>query len=282
MTVADWTSVIDQAAALGAHTVQFIGGEPTLHPGLADLVVQALEAGLRVEVYSNLVHVPTRLWPILARPGASVATSFYTDDRDQHAQITGRDTLRQTMTHILTALSWGIPVRVGMVDGIIPGQRTEEGRAALEGLGVPPEQIRVDRMRLLGRPALASGQGDMGELCGQCGRGTAAVLPDGTVAPCIMSRWLNSGNVRDGLGAALEAIGPHTAAIAAAVASSGRSPEVCDPRCGPSCSPACSPQGRGNPCTPRGGCNPNYGCNPDRRLCDPDRSCRPNKCRPTG
>jgi MoaA/NifB/PqqE/SkfB family radical SAM enzyme len=33
MTEWDWCRVIDQAAALGVRMVQFIGGEPTLHPG---------------------------------------------------------------------------------------------------------------------------------------------------------------------------------------------------------------------------------------------------------
>ncbi len=32
MTADDWRSVISQAAGLGVSMVQFIGGEPTLHP----------------------------------------------------------------------------------------------------------------------------------------------------------------------------------------------------------------------------------------------------------
>lgn len=34
MTADDWKSVIDQAVAAGVSMVQFIGGEPTLHPEL--------------------------------------------------------------------------------------------------------------------------------------------------------------------------------------------------------------------------------------------------------
>jgi len=41
MTMADWARVIDQVTALGATMVQFIGGEPTLHRGLPDLVRRA-------------------------------------------------------------------------------------------------------------------------------------------------------------------------------------------------------------------------------------------------
>jgi MoaA/NifB/PqqE/SkfB family radical SAM enzyme len=33
MGTANWLRVIDQTVGLGVKTVQFIGGEPTLHPG---------------------------------------------------------------------------------------------------------------------------------------------------------------------------------------------------------------------------------------------------------
>ena len=42
MTGGDWRRVIDQAAALGVRLVQFIGGEPTMHPELPRLVDHAL------------------------------------------------------------------------------------------------------------------------------------------------------------------------------------------------------------------------------------------------
>ncbi|MFF7098474.1 radical SAM protein [Streptomyces rubradiris] len=53
MTDDDWRRVIDEAVALGTDTVQFIGGEPTLHPSFTGLVHYALAHGLRVRVYSG-------------------------------------------------------------------------------------------------------------------------------------------------------------------------------------------------------------------------------------
>ncbi|MGH3415940.1 MAG: SPASM domain-containing protein [Actinocrinis sp.] len=32
-------------------------------------------------------------------------------------------------------------------------------------------------------------------MCGRCGKGVAAVGPDGEVWPCVFSRWLTVGNV---------------------------------------------------------------------------------------
>ncbi|MGI5187306.1 radical SAM protein [Promicromonospora sp. CA-289599] len=84
MTTADWRRVIDQCAALGVGMVQFIGGEPTLHPDLPTLVEHALESGLEVEVFSNLVHVSTRMWDTFTRPGGA-AGMFLVQRRPQTA-----------------------------------------------------------------------------------------------------------------------------------------------------------------------------------------------------
>ena len=93
MTAADWRRLIREAAALGVKTVQFFGGEPTLYPHLAELVGLALDLGLTVEVYTNLVHLDAAAQGGVLRPGLSLATSLYTDDEGEHERITGRPTL---------------------------------------------------------------------------------------------------------------------------------------------------------------------------------------------
>src|SRR5580658_1101241 len=74
MTEADWRSVIAQAVGVGVSMVQFIGGEPTLHPRFAELLAAAIDARLAVEVYSNLTHVKDSWWDLFACPGVSLAT----------------------------------------------------------------------------------------------------------------------------------------------------------------------------------------------------------------
>jgi MoaA/NifB/PqqE/SkfB family radical SAM enzyme len=78
MTMPDWFNVIDQAAAARVRMVQMVGGEPMLFPGLAELVRYALGRGLLVEVFSNLVHVPEKVWKVLELPGASLGTAART------------------------------------------------------------------------------------------------------------------------------------------------------------------------------------------------------------
>ncbi|MFE0147776.1 radical SAM/SPASM domain-containing protein [Nonomuraea sp. NPDC059007] len=251
MTIHEWNAVISHAAQLGARIVQFIGGEPTLHPGLPTLIGHALREGLEAEVYTNLVHVTPATWEVFAQPGVRLATSYYTDDPDQHQQITGRMTLHRTRTNIAQALTRGIPIRVGIID-IHDGQHVDQARAQLVQRGVT--KIGVDRMRLLGRPAQQAC--DASELCGRCGDGIAAILPDGTVTPCPLARWMSAGNVRNDHLSELYADTSRLAAKAGLHL--------------PNRMPPCKPDGDGN-CEPscRPGCDPALGCQPPGPGGDP-------------
>src|SRR2546426_11566137 len=54
MELLDWMKVIGEASGLGCTRLQFIGGEPTVHPGLAKLIEHARDAGFEfIEVYTN-------------------------------------------------------------------------------------------------------------------------------------------------------------------------------------------------------------------------------------
>jgi len=253
MTAAAWEDVIRQAAALGTRQVVVIGGEPTLHPDLARLVRTALALGLAVEVYSNLVRVTPGMWELFSAPGVSLATSWYTTDRAEHAAITGgRDTWRQTRANIAEAVQRGIPLRAGVIGGIVAGQQAQAAQQELQALGV--DGIDRDDLRQLGRGTIA----DPSQACGHCGRGIAAILPDGSVTPCPLTRWLRAGNVRDA------PLGTIVAAPLAAVTSALPLPRG-------ACNPECSPNA---PCTPQ--CNPNASCTPS---CGPSSQCTP-KCAP--
>ncbi|MGH3516658.1 MAG: radical SAM/SPASM domain-containing protein [Haloechinothrix sp.] len=205
MTAADWCRVIDEAAEMGVRTVQFIGGEPTLHADLTELINHALSRALAVEVFTNLVHVTDKLWDTFAQPGVSLATSYYSDDPEEHAAITGRPSHPRTKANIEEAARRGIPLRAGVID-LGEGQRTEQAHDELVALGVP--KIGYDRLRQVGR-GVRDQHESAAQLCGQCGDGVAAVGPDGSVTPCIMARWQRVGSVHDTplgeIGAALPA-----------------------------------------------------------------------------
>lgn len=56
--------------------MQFIGGEPTAHPDFDRLLRHAIAAGLKVEVFSNLVAIRDTLWGLFTYPKVSLATSY--------------------------------------------------------------------------------------------------------------------------------------------------------------------------------------------------------------
>lgn len=104
MNADDWEHVIDDAHTLSIDTVQFIGGEPTLHPDLPRLIRYALGKGLKVDVYTNLVHVTPELWELFCLPRVSLGTSWYSSDPDRHGNITGSNgSHARTRTNIVEA-----------------------------------------------------------------------------------------------------------------------------------------------------------------------------------
>lgn len=195
MTPADWQQVIVDAAALGIPQVQLIGGEPTLNPYWVQFTDLALSLGLRAQVYSNLFHVRDAWWEVFQRDGVTLGTSYYSNDPAEHDTITGRaGSYTRTRCNIREAVRRGISVRAGIVD-VLPGQHVAEARQELLSMGVT--QIQTDHVRAVGRAALPGQVPTVDELCGNCGRGRAAVLPNGDLSGCVLSRFLLTGNVRE-------------------------------------------------------------------------------------
>jgi MoaA/NifB/PqqE/SkfB family radical SAM enzyme len=248
MTAADWTRVLDDAAYHGVETVQFIGGEPTLHPAFPDLLTHALAAGLGVEVFTNLYRVAPALWELFALPGVRLATSYYADDPARHDAVTGRPgSHARTRGNIAEAVRRGIPLRVGLIDTGDTG-RAERTRAELAAVGVT--DVGRDRVRAFGRGA--RGAADEADTCGRCGHGTAAIGPDGAVSPCVFTRHAVAGDVRNTpLAAVLD--GPAFRACVARLDRIRRSRETAcappiikctpDSKCTPACTPSCGPMG---------------------------------------
>ncbi|MFJ1640790.1 radical SAM protein [Streptomyces sp. NPDC088256] len=194
MTPTDWQTVIADAAALGVRIIQLIGGEPTTHPCWRELATLALDLGLNVEVYSNLFHVAPDWWSLFTRDGVTVATSYYSDDPEEHDEITGRaGSYVRTRTNIRQAINRGVTVRAGIVD-VLPGQRVAEARTELASMGV--KRITTDRVRAVGRGMLPGQSPTLDEMCGRCTRGRAAVLPNGELVGCVLARNFPVGNVR--------------------------------------------------------------------------------------
>ncbi|WP_421107236.1 radical SAM/SPASM domain-containing protein [Streptomyces sp. NEAU-S77] len=242
MTREDWSRVIADVAELGIPMVQFIGGEPTLSPHLPQFIDEALDTGLEVEVYSNLTHVRPSLWDSFSRKGVCLATSYYSDDRAQHEEITRtRGSLDRTRANIAEAVRRGIPLRAGIVE-VIEGQRIEQATAELHRLGI--KEIQVDRVRKVGRATQHdTSTPTAAELCGHCFRHRVSVSPDGAVSGCILSRFMVAGNVREQRLAEILCSGRWGEMMAAVPEPRGGACTPADSNdCDPARTPACLPK----------------------------------------
>jgi uncharacterized Fe-S cluster-containing radical SAM superfamily protein len=302
MSYKDWTRVLDQLKALECRVVQFIGGEPTIHPRFVELVEHAAGLGFTVEVYSNLTGITDRMWAIFQARGVKLATSFYSDRASVHDEITSTPgSFSKTLANITRALELGLEVRAGLVE-MQDGQRAGRGRALLEALGVPAERIKVDRIRGVGRGDAIKPEDPVRALCGQCAKGKVAVTASGDVYPCVFARTFQVGNV---LKTPLEGIvhGPAVAGTRLQLAEAfttrrapkyrSPDPEPCDPDacvpewCNPDdelCTPdTCDPADYGQAVAlQQRGCDPET-CDPDAcgpQWCGPDESCDPNNPEP--
>ncbi|MFE6185487.1 radical SAM protein [Streptomyces sp. NPDC056465] len=263
MTVDDWKRILDEAGAGETKTVQFIGGEPTMHPAFAELVRHALDVGLRVRVYSNLYLVRDAHWPLFSDPRVDLATSYYSDDPAEHDAITSRKgSHTSTRANIVEAVRRGISVKVGIIH-MRDGQRSQEALAEMQSIGVA--QVGIDNVRAVGNAATDKRLlPSTSELCGRCADGKAAVLPDGTVAPCVMARFLPGGDVKGGTLASVMG-SDQWAKVAASIPSykEGCLPDEdsCQPApFAPAAATACKPNSDGSDCSPaeKPACNPKY------------------------
>lgn len=194
MTLTDWQGALDRAAAGGCKMVQFIGGEPTLHPHFSELLQYAHACGYSmIEVFSNATMLTHSVLATFRGTGARLATSLYGPDDSFHDAVTSvRGSFNRTLNAIRDALKIGIPVRVGIIANELSEKEIASTVTLAREVGV--EQITVHRTHAVGRAAvnfpLAKTDG-----CGQCGKGTVCVTATGKVLPCVFSRSQQLGTV---------------------------------------------------------------------------------------
>jgi len=291
MNLRAWETVIEDSSGLGCRQIQFIGGEPTLHPDLPRLIELAAARGFTfIEVFTNSSIIPDRLLQIFTTHHVRVATSFYSIDPQTHDLITGRvGSFGRTVKSIKRMLSQGILVRAGIIETEINRGHADDAFRFLNELGVT--DIKVDFQRAVGRGVQICSPEPMAQLCGECSKGKLCVTASGKVYPCVFSRFVEVGNIEDGIQRIVDgdrlitfrvnlARYRNTKAFPNAALAGGSEviAEICQPaRCNPTtCSP-CGPDSFIRKCTPEGltECMPAARCIPAERP-----SCAPNACVP--
>jgi MoaA/NifB/PqqE/SkfB family radical SAM enzyme len=294
MKTEDWLTLLNDAAALGCRQVQFIGGEPTLHPGLKAMIAFAVARRYRfIEVFTNATTIDDRLIGSFIKNDVHVATSFYSDQRAVHDSITHHPgSFDRTVSNIKRFVASGIPLRVGIIETPANAGHANSAKSFLKQLGV--SEIRVDIQRQVGRGAQPLKiQTPLSELCGECSNGKLCVTASGSIYPCVFSRFAGLGDANNGIANALscDALAEFRKALEAFVAKekvgckkavhnlvrdrSTTVDEICGPDiiCSPDteCSPNCIPGSSRcvpsmSPCVPATPCMPYRRTATDREI----------------
>ena len=267
MSFRDWQVVLEDGAEVGCRQVQFIGGEPVLHPHLPTLIEHASQCGYSfIEVFTNATAIGERLLATFAKYGVHVATSFYSDDPATHDLITGiPGSFGRTVAAIRRMTAQGLAVRAGIIEMDANRGHVQRARHLLGELGVT--NIKVDIQRGVGRGAanLCSLE-PMAQLCGECSKGKLCVTSSRGVFPCVFSRFAEVGKVEHGIGNIVNAERLLKFRVELN-AFRGSETERNGERSASGCVPKCSPCGPGvfihqPPCVPESRCNPEITCDP--------------------
>ncbi len=201
MEFGDWCRVMDEARSIGCRRLQFIGGEPTLHPDLLGLIEHAKHAGFKYfEVFTNATLLGEDVIESFKKLGVRVALSLYSSDRETHDQITGHDgSFEKTVDAIERLVEQKIPFRAGVILMEQNATHFKKTKKFLKHLGA--SYIGMDHVRGIGRGESPKPNArPMDELCGHCWSGKLCIDPNGNAYPCVFSRFAPVGNfLTDGI-----------------------------------------------------------------------------------
>lgn len=285
----DWVRVIEEAAALGCKSIQFIGGEPLLYPKIEELIELCVSSEFEfIEIYTNATPLTREKIDWLQARGVHIATSVYSDDPGIHDKVTNKAGSFQRTIDALKAIDQGrSSVRVGYIEMEENAGNFAATKRMLNEIGV--RSVGFDRVRGFGRGENyapdAANCGQSAEsydgLCGQCSKGRLCVTNSGAVFPCIMSREFLLGNA---LQSSIEeiALGQSLADFRIGMT------DYFELKYGKSCAPR-ELGTLSTPCQPDVACPPDGACmvcgpgicNPDVDPCVPDADCTPQICFPS-
>ncbi len=204
--------ILADANKLGCSSIQFTGGDPLLHPHLAECVMYARDLGYKkVEIYTNGLRLSSTMLERLAPARPSFAFSIYSHDADTHDRITRvTGSHRRTIAAIHHCRQHEFNVHVGVI--LMPenkGQECEIHHFLRHEIGLENSEFGFDTVKGSGRgayfdytPDLDMVDSDISDIAAKQATspahahdGKLCVAASGNVHPCIFSRDTLLGNI---------------------------------------------------------------------------------------
>lgn len=208
--------IIDDAASLGCHEIQFTGGEATLRKDIEELIEYAKEKEFNIEIFTNGTLLTEQLIRFLKENNVRVAMSIYSYNAKTHDAITQVEgSFEKTLNSLKLLLAYRVPLRCSVVVMKQNENEIEQTVYFLSQLGVlsrPPDTIRPSgrgkgmenwpqqfgRKTLKTKPdfIISKENFEKNRDWNSCWVGKAAVTAEGNVIPCVFARKQIVGNIK--------------------------------------------------------------------------------------
>ena len=192
-------AVLEECSKIGCRIIQFIGGEPLLHPNISNLLDYAYSLGFeKIELFTNGTLLDTEKLKMIKKCGISLAFSIYSDNRAIHDEITRcKGSYDRTIGNIRKAIEEGIRVRAVII--ILDYNKETIGSTIdfLKKLGV--DSIRIDEVRGYGRGKNIHKALSWRKYCRKCIQDKIYIDSRGRILPCVFTRHIKIGEINEGI-----------------------------------------------------------------------------------
>jgi len=189
----------------GRPFVQFTGGDPLIHKDLVAAVAHAFNLDFQgIEIYTNGLLLSETLLNKLAPYQPHISFSLYADNAETHDAITQLSgSWKKTLAAMKRTKNMGFDIRAGIalmpeniecVERMVPFLEKE--------VGLDAEHVRFDPVKQTGRGKFMDGAKQIliapshAPKTGDIRRGKLCIAANGNVYPCIFSRKVSLGNIR--------------------------------------------------------------------------------------
>jgi len=196
---------LDFARSAGRPFVQFTGGDPLIHKELLAAVAYAAKLDFQgIEIYTNGLLLSETLLTKLAPYQPRISFSLYADTAELHDAITQLSgSWKKTLAAMKRAKRMGFDIRAGIalmpeniecVDRMTPFLEQE--------IGIDAQHVRFDPVKQTGRGQFMEGAKQIliapshAPQTGDVRRGKLCIAANGNVHPCVFSRSVSLGNIR--------------------------------------------------------------------------------------
>lgn len=117
MSMQDFKTAVNALYSIGIKRIQLVGGEPLIHPQIAEIIKIAKDTFEFVEVYTNGTMLTDELLELITDRKVALAFSLYAEDSAVHDYVTcTKGSYDLTIDRIHKALNLGNTVRVASVE----------------------------------------------------------------------------------------------------------------------------------------------------------------------